>query len=87
MNLHNAANGRRRRVVGTRCTTTCLATLDLIPSQGRWKLYNIGVAGSSKSLKYWYGLMWQTVVNFSNIGVAAAIPYHQVPPPLHALYD
>ena len=50
----------------------------LFYEQGRWKLYNIGVAGSSKYLKYWYGLMWQTVVNFSNVGVVAAIPYHQV---------
>ena len=28
------------------------------------------------------GRLWQVVVDISNIGMAAAIPCHQVPPPL-----
>ena len=31
---------------------------------------------------HWYGRLWQIVVDISNIGMAAAIPCYQVPPPL-----
>ena len=40
------------------------------------------MAGPSKSLKYWYGRILPMVVDILNIGMAAAIPCHQVPPPL-----
>ena len=40
------------------------------------------MAGTSKFLKYWCGRVWQTIVNLSNIGVAAAIPATLVPPAL-----
>ena len=54
--------------------------------QGWRKGRNIGVAGPSKCLKYWYGRWWQIVVHISNIGMAAAIHCHQVPPPLSPIF-
>ena len=45
-------------------------------------LPNIGVAGPSNCPKYLYGRLWQIVVSTLNIGMVAAIPCHQVPPPL-----
>ena len=38
----------------------------------------IGIAGHSKSLKYWYVRLWQIVLGISKIGTAAAIPCHQI---------
>ena len=45
------------------------------------------MAGLSKAFKYWGGRSWQTVVNIPNIGMAAAIPCHQIPPPLTSLLN
>ena len=57
-------------------------------AQGWRKAKSIGVAGPSKSPKYWCGRLWQIVANVTNIGMYGSC--HTLPPdsptPVASLY-